>query len=134
MGADTLKWDVFMTPGIPIVTQDRPAGVGETVFQAMAATLIYGEDAAVLVGAFMTVGLATARADWVKSKQKHLTTIYITHGHGDHWFGAGTLLERFPQAQLVATPNTVKIMHVHEAARPIWEASFPRQIPDKVVI
>jgi hypothetical protein len=35
-----LKWEVFVTPGIPVVTPDRPAGVRETYFQAMASTLI----------------------------------------------------------------------------------------------
>jgi len=50
-----LNWDVFVTPGIPIVTPDRPPGVQETYFQAMAATLIYGVRYSVLVYAFMTV-------------------------------------------------------------------------------
>src|SRR5262245_8317298 len=95
---ETLKWEVFVTPGIPIVTPDRPAGVHETFFQAMASTLIYGNRDALLVDAFMTVGQASALADWVASKNKNLTIIYITHGHGDHWFGVGTLLERFPNA------------------------------------
>ena len=48
---DALKWDVFVTPGIPIVTRDKPPGVQETVFQAMASTLIYGARDAVLVSA-----------------------------------------------------------------------------------
>src|SRR6266566_2556732 len=91
-----LNWDVFVTPGIPIVTRDLPPGVREAYFQAMASTLIYGMRDAVLVDAFMTVKQANALADWVAAKGKNLTTIYITHGHGDHWFGIGTLLERFP--------------------------------------
>ena len=37
-----LNWEVFVTPGIPIVTLDRPPGVRETYFQATASTLIYG--------------------------------------------------------------------------------------------
>jgi ribonuclease BN (tRNA processing enzyme) len=56
----------------------------------------------------MTVEQATALADWVASKKKNLTTIYITHGHGDHWSGVGTVLKRFPHARVVATPNTVQ--------------------------
>ena len=32
---DNLNWEVFVTPGIPIVTRDRPADVCETFFQAM---------------------------------------------------------------------------------------------------
>jgi len=47
--AALLKWDVFVTPGIPIVTKDAPPGVRETYFQAMASTLIYGMRDAVLV-------------------------------------------------------------------------------------
>jgi glyoxylase-like metal-dependent hydrolase (beta-lactamase superfamily II) len=87
-----LTWEVFVTPGIPIVTRDRPPAINETYFQAMAATLIYGARDAVLVDAFMTVKQSNALADWVASKGKNPTTIYITHGHGDHWFGVGTLL------------------------------------------
>src|SRR5258706_8735087 len=112
-----LNWDVFVTPGIPIVTRDLPPGVTEAYFQAMASTLIYGMRDAVLVDASMTVKQANALADWVAAKGKNLTTIYITHGHGDHWFGIGTLLERFPNARAVATPNVVKVMRL---------ACFPR--------
>jgi len=43
------NWDVFVTPGVPIVTPDKPPGVRETYFQAMASTLIYGMRDAVLV-------------------------------------------------------------------------------------
>jgi glyoxylase-like metal-dependent hydrolase (beta-lactamase superfamily II) len=132
-----LRWDVFVTPGIPIVTRDKPPGVRETYFQATASTLIYGERDAVLVDAFMTVKQATALADWVAARGKNLTTIFITHGHGDHWFGVGTVLERFPKAKAVATPNAVKVMRQNsspEALENVWRAAFPDQIPDKLVM
>src|SRR5678816_4805550 len=106
-GSAHLKWDVFTTHGIPIVTSDVPPGVKEVYFQAMASTLIYGKQDAVLVDAFMIVKQADALADWVVASGKNLTTIYITHGHGDHWFGIGALLERFPNARAVATPDVV---------------------------
>jgi glyoxylase-like metal-dependent hydrolase (beta-lactamase superfamily II) len=135
--ASVLNWDVFVTPGIPIVTADRPAGVTETYFQATASTLIYGVKDAVLVDAFMTVKQASDLADWIASKNKNLTTIYITHGHGDHWFGLGTLLERFPNAKAVATPDTVKVMRENCSPQILdsaWKAGFPGQIPDKLVM
>ena len=131
------NWDVFVTPGIPIVTPDKPPGVRETYFQAMASTLIYGVRDAVLVDAFMTVKQANTLADWVAARGKNLTTIYITHGHGDHWFGAGTLFERFPNARVVATPNVVKVMRQHASQdflEKFWKAGFPGQIPDNLVI
>jgi glyoxylase-like metal-dependent hydrolase (beta-lactamase superfamily II) len=59
---------------------DRPPGIQETYFQAMASTLIYGEKDAVLVDAYMTAKQANALANWIASKGKNLTTIYITHG------------------------------------------------------
>jgi len=131
-----LRWDVFVTPGIPIVTVDLPPGVSQAYFQAMASTLIYGERDAVLVDAFMTVKQANALADWIATKGKNLTTIYITHGHGDHWFGVGTLLERFPNARVMATPDTVKVMRQNasdEFLRTVWKVAFPAQIPAKLV-
>jgi len=132
-----LNWDVFVTPGIPIVTSDMPPGVKEVYFQAMASTLIYGKRDAVLVDAFMTIKQADDLVDWISASGKNLTTIYITHGHGDHWFGIGTLLERFPTAKAVATPDVVKVMRQHappELLDVFWKAAFPRQILDKLVI
>jgi len=132
-----LKWDVFVTPGIPIATPDMPPGVDKVYFQAMAATLIYGIRDAVLADAFMTVEQAHALSGWVAASGKNLTTIYITHGHGDHWFGISTLLERFPNAKPVATPDVVKVMRQNaspEFLEKIWKAAFPGQIPDRLVI
>jgi glyoxylase-like metal-dependent hydrolase (beta-lactamase superfamily II) len=135
--AADLKWEVFVTPGIPIVTRDRPAGVQETLFQATASTLIYGDKNAVLVDAYLTTKQTTALADWVASKGKNLMTIYITHGHGDHWFGVGTLLERFPNAKVAATRNTIQVMRQNASPQALdgaWRPGFPGQIPDKLVI
>jgi glyoxylase-like metal-dependent hydrolase (beta-lactamase superfamily II) len=133
---EPLRWEVFVTPAIPIASPSRPAGVHETYFQAMASTLIYGKRDAILVDAFMTIEQANALADWVASKNKNLTTIYITHGHGDHWFGVGTMLERFPNARVVATPNTIAVMlgNASPESRAAWGAAFPGEIPEKLVI
>ena len=130
-----LQYETFVTPPIPIASKDRPANVDHTVFQAMAATLIYGKHDAVLVDTFMTVAQANSLADWVESKHKNLTTIYITHGHGDHWFGAGTILKRFPKAKLVATASTIAVMKGNASPQGLaaWGAGFPGQIPDNLV-
>jgi glyoxylase-like metal-dependent hydrolase (beta-lactamase superfamily II) len=133
---ELLNWDVLVTPGIPIATSDLPRGIKQSKFQAIASTLIYGKQDAVLVDAYMTVKQADALVDWVLASGKNLTTIYITHGHGDHWFGIGSLLDRFPNARAVATPNVLKVMYQHaspEILEKVWKTSFPGQISDRLV-
>jgi glyoxylase-like metal-dependent hydrolase (beta-lactamase superfamily II) len=132
-----LNWDMFVTPGIPISTSDLPSGMEHAIFQAIASTLIYGKRDAVLVDAFMTDKQANELADWVAANGKNLTTIYVTHGHGDHWFGIATLLERFPNARAVATPDVVKVMRQHaspDVLEKVWKAAFPGQIPERLLI
>src|SRR2546425_3432110 len=134
---ELLKWDVFVTPGIPVVISDPPPGTKQRMWSPISSTLIYGKRDAVLVDALITVEQTRALVDWVAASGKNLTTIYATHGHGDHFFGAGTVLERFPSARFVATPNVVKIMR--QQASPQSLASFgnprfPGQISDHLVI
>jgi len=59
-----LNWDVLLTPGIPMVTSDLPPGAKQAMFQAIASTLIYGKQDAVLVDAFMTAKQAHELVDW----------------------------------------------------------------------
>jgi glyoxylase-like metal-dependent hydrolase (beta-lactamase superfamily II) len=97
------------------------------MFQAIASTLIYGKRDAVLVYRFMSVKHADALVDWVAASGKNLTTIYIPHDHGDHWFGIGALLERFPNARAVATPDVVKVIRQHvspEILEKVWKLSI----------
>jgi glyoxylase-like metal-dependent hydrolase (beta-lactamase superfamily II) len=132
-----LNWDVFVTPGIPTVTSDLPPGAKQQMWSPISSTLIYGRRDAVLVDAFITVEQTGALADWVKASGKNLTTIYATHGHGDHFFGANTVLQRFPGARFVAAPDVVRIMRQQaspQSLTSIWEPRFPGQISDHLVI
>ena len=132
-----LKWDVFVTSGIPMVTRDLPPGATQGMWSPISSTLIYGKRDAVLVDALITIEQADALVDWVAASGKNLTTIYVTHGHGDHFFGIGALLERFPNARAVATPDVVKRMRQQaspEFVGNFWSVWFPGQIPDRLVI
>ncbi|HZN44444.1 MAG TPA: MBL fold metallo-hydrolase [Nitrospiraceae bacterium] len=132
-----LNWDVFVTPGIPTVTSDLPPGTKQLMWSPISSTLIYGRRDAVLVDAFITVEQADALVDWVAASGKNLTTIYVTHGHGDHFFGIGALLDRFPNARAVATPDVVKFMRLQASPQGLvsfWNPRFPGQISDHLVI
>jgi glyoxylase-like metal-dependent hydrolase (beta-lactamase superfamily II) len=117
-----LKWDEFVTPSIPVVTTDFAPGEHERPWPPISSTLVYGLRDAVVVDSFITQEQAKAQADWIASAGKNLTTIYATHGHGDHFFGARVLLERFPKARFVAAPIAVEVMK--QQVSPEYVAKF----------
>jgi glyoxylase-like metal-dependent hydrolase (beta-lactamase superfamily II) len=90
----------------------------------MASTLIYGSQDAVLTDPGMTADQARVLGDWIAVKGRNLNDIFITHGHGDHWFAAGLLAERFG-ARVVASSGTIAQMHANLAARPfLWDKVY----------
>jgi glyoxylase-like metal-dependent hydrolase (beta-lactamase superfamily II) len=98
----------------------------------MASTLIYGSQDAVLTDPGMTADQARVLGDWVAGKGRNLTDIFITHGHGDHWFAAGLLAERFG-ARVVASAGTIAQMHGNVAARPLlWDKIYQGIPPSPV--
>jgi glyoxylase-like metal-dependent hydrolase (beta-lactamase superfamily II) len=123
--------------GIPAAASDLPPGTKQGMWSPISSTLIYGKRDAVLVDAFIAVEQAGALVDWVEARGKNLTTIYATHGHGDHFFGIGALLDRFPNARAVATSDVVKVMR-HQASpqslASFWNPFFPGQISNHLVI
>jgi glyoxylase-like metal-dependent hydrolase (beta-lactamase superfamily II) len=131
-----LKWDVLVTNRQGL-TRDLPPGKEQWTWVPTSATLIFGQRDAVLVDAFLTVEQAATLVEWVAKSGKNLTTIYVTHGHGDHFFGIGALLNRFPNARAVAMPDVVKSMRQQaspEYVSNFWNTRYPGQIPERLVI
>jgi glyoxylase-like metal-dependent hydrolase (beta-lactamase superfamily II) len=114
-----------------------PPGEKDRPWPPISSTLISGERAAILVDTTITVEQARAPTNWVLASGKNLTTIYATHGHGDHFFGTSTVLERFPGARFIARPAAIKVMRQQaspESLDTIWNPRFPDQISRKLAI
>jgi glyoxylase-like metal-dependent hydrolase (beta-lactamase superfamily II) len=135
-GKAGLGWDVLTIKRAGL-GRDVPPGKEDLMWVSNSATLIYGERDAVLVDTFLTAEQGQTLVDWVVASGKALTTIYITHGHGDHFFGLGALLERFPAARAVAAPEIIKFMQ-EQVSPPwldnFWSKLFPGQIPERLLL
>jgi len=117
-------------------TQGLPPGKEALAFVTNSVTLICGESDAVLVDTFLSIQHSKELVDWVASSGKSLTTIYVTHAHGDHFFGLKLLLDRFPNARALATASSVAAMRAQidpEFVKSFWEPRFPGQVPSPLV-
>jgi len=95
-----LKLQVFVSPATPI-------GNDGLTFSPTTSTLIYGEREAILVDAQFIKNDVNELGNAIEKLSKTLTTIFITHGHVDHYFGIDILAERFPGVRVVATRKVV---------------------------
>jgi glyoxylase-like metal-dependent hydrolase (beta-lactamase superfamily II) len=133
----SLRWDVFLAPSIPAIAPDVPPGETARPWPPISSTLIAGERDAVLVDTPITVEQSRALVNWVVASGKSLTTIYATHGHGDHFFGTSTVLERFPGARFVARPEVIEMMRQQaspDSLETFWNPRFPDQISSQLAI
>jgi glyoxylase-like metal-dependent hydrolase (beta-lactamase superfamily II) len=119
------------------LTRDLPAGDNEDLrWVANSATLIFGDRDAVLVDTFTTIEQNERLIEWVKGHDRRLTHMYLTHGHGDHVYGVGQLLQAFPGARAVATAGTIaeaRIQASDEYRDGFWGRLFPGQIPEPTI-
>jgi len=132
-----LQYKVF-TVSRPGLTRDpnMPATPDELKWVANSATLIYGENDAVLVDCFLTIDQSKQLIDFIDASGKNLTYIYITHPHGDHFFGLKLLLDHFPEAKAITAASSAAAMLAHinpEAVNAFWRPRFPGQIADELV-
>jgi glyoxylase-like metal-dependent hydrolase (beta-lactamase superfamily II) len=74
--------------------------VGDEKGWCVTSTIIYGKTESILVDAQYLKSNALKVADRIVATGTHLKAIIITHAHEDHYLGAGTLHERFPDVPI----------------------------------
>jgi len=131
-----LTLDVYVSDYKPIPGDPAVMSEGQATWPASSISLLSGDRDAVLIDALITRDEARRAAEWIRAKGKRLTTVYITHGHGDHIFGLNTLLAEFPEATAVALPEVMPA--IQSQATPgyldFWRGLFPGQIPEQPVL
>lgn len=80
---------------------------GDKAIFPVTSTLISGEREAILVDAQFSNREAQELVERIQASGKTLTTIFISHGDPDFYFGLDTLTRAFPKAKVLATPQTI---------------------------
>ncbi|NEC34721.1 MBL fold metallo-hydrolase [Streptomyces rubrogriseus] len=132
-----LSIDVFTSDYKPIAAPLPGWDAGQrATWPASTATLVHGRREAVLVDALITEREARDLTEWIRAKDKVLTTVYVTHGHADHFLGLPVVLEAFPDAVAVALPEVVPYAEEQLSGPYLayWESLFPGLLPARPVV
>ena len=121
LAAEPLQLDVY-NPG------------HEAIFP-VSSVIVSGEKDAVLVNAQFGKAQAEQVVERLRAGGKRLTTIYISHGDPDYYFGLDTLTQAFPQAKVVASAATVAhIRQTMDAKLAYWGPQMGADKPARLVV
>ena len=108
---------------------------GATAIFPVSSVLISGEKDAILVDAQFGKAQARQVVDKIRASGKHLTTIYISHGDPDYYFGLETLTQAFPDAKVVAPAPVVEhINETKDAKLAFWGPQMGADVPGKLIV
>lgn len=129
-----------MTANAPATPAAAPLTVevfnpGERAIFAVSSELVSGAHDAILVDAQFSTAEATQLVEKIKASGKRLTTIYISHGDPDFYFGLATLHAAFPDARIVATAQTVAhIQATKDAKLKVWGPQLGANAPAELLV
>ncbi|MEG0246082.1 Metallo-beta-lactamase superfamily protein [compost metagenome] len=121
LAAEPLQLDVY-NPG------------HEAIFP-VSSVIVSGAKDAILVDAQFGKAQAEQVVERLRAGGKRLTTIYISHGDPDYYFGLDTLTQAFPAAKVVASAATVAhIRQTMDAKLAYWGPQMGADKPARLVV
>ncbi|WP_166363786.1 MBL fold metallo-hydrolase [Pseudomonas akapageensis] len=108
---------------------------GTNALFPVSSVIVSGQKEAILVDAQFGKGQAEQVVEKLRASGKQLTTIYISHGDPDYYFGLETLTEAFPQAKVLASAPTVA--HIKETMAgklAYWGPKMGADKPQNVIV
>lgn len=120
-GAAPLKLDVF--------------NPGEAAIFPVASVLVTGAKDAVLIDAQFSRGEAVKLVEKIRASGKRLTTVYVSHSDPDFYFGLDVIHAAFPDAKIVATPQTIAgIEKKKDAKVAYWSPILKDNAPKSIIV
>jgi glyoxylase-like metal-dependent hydrolase (beta-lactamase superfamily II) len=111
-----------------VLDLDFPAGSKNKT-----ATLVSGESDALLVDAGFTRADGHRLVAAVLDSGKRLTSVFVSHGDPDFYFGAEVVADAFPDATFVGTPQAIEhIQRSYEGKLKAW-AALGANLPTRLV-
>ncbi|OCQ51646.1 Metallo-beta-lactamase superfamily protein [Photorhabdus australis subsp. thailandensis] len=108
---------------------------GEKSIFPVSSEIISGDKEVVLIDAQFQKNDAEALVKRIKDTGKKLTTIYISQSDPDFYFGLEVLTKAFPDAKVVASPETIKeINQTKDGKLAYWGGVLKEQAPKKVIV
>ncbi len=101
----------------------------------VSSVLVTGVHDAILIDAQFGGSQAAAVVDEIRKSGKKLTSIYISHGDPDYYFGLDKITKAFPDAKVFATPQTVA--HIRESMDgklAFWGPKLGDDAPSSLVV
>ena len=108
---------------------------GAAAIFPVSSVLVSGQKDAILVDAQFSKAQAQQVVDKIRASGKHLTTIYISHGDPDYYFGLETLTQAFPDAKVLASaPTVAHIEQTKDAKLAFWGPQMGADVPGKLIV
>ena len=101
----------------------------------VASVIVSGKTDAVLIDAQFTLADAEKVAQEIKISGKQLTTIYVSHGDPDFYFGLEVFKKYFPEVTAYASPATVE--HIKTTAQKkleVWGERLGKAITSNAIL
>lgn len=101
----------------------------------VASVIVSGKTDAVLIDAQFTLADAEKAAQEIKASGKKLTTIFVSHGDPDFYFGLEVFKKYFPEVTAYASPATVE--HIKATAQKkleVWGERLGKNITSNVIL
>ncbi len=109
--------------------------LSEPVIFQVASVVLEGEREVALVDAQFSANNADRLADLIRSTGKKLTTIFISYSDPDYYFGLDRLARQFPEAKVLATPQTVWLIDAtRDEKMAIWSPQLGANAPERILI
>ncbi len=109
--------------------------VSKPVIFEVASVVIEGESEVALVDAQFSSDNAQRVVELIKSIGKPLKTIFISYSDPDYYFGLGHIASAYPEARIVATPQTRWLINATKDDKmAIWAPQLGDLAPEKIVV